>query len=139
MVPHGVHCGLAAVDGAAGLSVVDPAGQLADDHQVRAVDTLAAQWRRVREGGEETNRTEVCEAPHLLPQGQESRLRPYLGIKAVSAGIADGSQEHGVCRPTGLQGVFGERDAVAVVGGPAHVVEVQARFVTEALGCRPKH
>ena len=74
-VLHGVQGRLPVVDEPAGLCVIEPARQLSHDHQVRAVDAVSTEWRRIREGGQDAYRTDVRVTPHLLPQRQECRLR----------------------------------------------------------------
>ena len=68
----GVHTGVdrraevAVVAPLGGLAVVDSAGELADDHQVDAIDNLRAQRRRVHQFLDRLDRPQVGEQPQFL-------------------------------------------------------------------------
>jgi hypothetical protein len=84
-----VHLGVARaahavlVVAAARLAVVDPAGELAHDHEVHALDALAAQRARVGERLEHGRGTQICVEPELLADAQETALGPLVRRERV--------------------------------------------------------
>src|SRR5216117_1038890 len=77
----------------AGLPEIQAPRELADHHEVRALDDRSLQGRGVHEHREALRRPQVRVEVQLLAQGEEPALRPSLVRDAVPVGATDGAKE----------------------------------------------
>ena len=115
-----------------GLAEINPARQLAHDHDVEAFDQLALQrggigQRRIADGG-----AQVGEEPEVLPEPQQPGLGAHRIGHLVPLGAADGAEDHGVGLLRFLHHGVGDGNAVLVVGRPAD--EIAFGLEPAALG-----
>src|SRR5262249_37149640 len=75
---------------------IDPAGQLAYDHQLETGDELTLEARRVGECVEYHGRTQIGEQIHLLAQPQDAALGTQLERQLVPFRPTHGAEQHGV-------------------------------------------
>ena len=104
------------------LAEIDAARQLAHDHQVEPGDELALQARCVGERLEDHRRAQIGEQVHLLAQLEEAALGLQFERQLLPFRAADRAEQHGVAGERLLQGRFGQRGAVSIVGGTADQV-----------------
>ena len=107
-----------AVGGARLLAEVDPAGQLAHDQQVGALDQLALERARVVERRQRPHRSQVGEQPESLAQPQQALLGPRLErVGRVPLRARRRPPAAPRRPPAGRQRLVGQRDAVGVDRG----------------------
>ena len=108
------------------LAEIDPAGELAHDHDVEALDHLALQAGGVRQRRIAHRRTQIGEQAEVLAQPQQPGLGARLIGNAVPFRAADRAEDHGVARPSAcamvasvmlcLAGVIGRAADQALLG-----------------------
>ena len=109
--------------GARLLAEVDPAGQLAHDEQVGALDPLAPQRRGVIERRQRLDGAQVGVQAEPLAQPEQALLGTRrLRVGGVPLGAADGREQHRVGGAAGGERLVGERGAVGVDRGAAEGV-----------------
>ena len=102
------------------LAEVDPAGQLAHDQQVGALDHLALERAGVIQRRDRLDRAQVGEQAEALAQPEQALLGAGLGrVGGVPFGAADGGQQDRVGGAAGGQRLVGQRGAVGVDRGAA--------------------
>ena len=111
-----VHAGVRRrVVGTGLLAEVDPSGQLADHHQVGALDQLALQRARVIQRRDRPHGPQVREQPEPLAQAQQALLGPGLGrVGRVPFRTSDGGEQHGVRPAARLERFVRQRRPVGV-------------------------
>ncbi len=126
-LPHGVghrvhRAGVpsGALDPPARLAEVEPAGELADDHEVGPLDHRPLERRGVHQHREAGGRPQVGEEIELLADGEQPALRPSLLRHAVPLRAAHRSEEDRVGRLAEGEAARRERPAGGVDGGTAH-------------------
>ena len=137
----GVDAALAALVGLdpARRAEVDPAGQLADHHDVETVDDLGLERRGVGQHREEHGGAEVGERAEALPQAQQGPLGPLRVLQALPLGTADGAEQHGVGVERRLQRLVGQRNAEPVDRRPAHEGLAELKAAPPSLADRFQH
>ena len=100
VVDLGIDCALLAVaeigDGFR-LAEIDPAGQLAHDHDVEAFDQFALEAGSIRPAPDSTTAgPQIGEQPEVLAQPQQPGFRPHLIGHAVPFRTADRAEDHRV-------------------------------------------
>ena len=79
-----------------GLAEIDPAGELAHDHDVEALDHLALQAGGVRQRRIAHRRAQIGEQREFLAQPQQPGLGPRVIGHAVPLRTADRTENHGI-------------------------------------------
>ena len=102
---------------AARLTEIHAAGQLADDHDVEALDDLGLQRGGVDQRVEHLGRAQVGEEVHLLAQAEQAAFRLLAEVGGVPLRAADRAEQNGIGFQRGLHGVVAERHAVLVERG----------------------
>ena len=118
----GVHGALAAggdVLDEAGRAEIDAAGQLADDHEVQALDHLALQAGGVGERIEAQGRTQVGEHLHAGAKGQQAGFRALVAGGVGPLRPAHRAHQHRLGGLGGGERLLGQRDPVLVIGRAA--------------------
>jgi hypothetical protein len=112
-----------------GLPEIDPAGELADDHEVQPLHQLALQAGGVGQRLEADGGAQVGEHPHAGPQAQQPGLRPLVPGRVLPLRSAHRAHQHRLGGPGGGQGLVGERRAQLVEADPPErpLVEGQLR------------
>jgi hypothetical protein len=123
VVDLGIHRALLAVteigDGLR-LAEIDAAGQLAQNHDVEALDQLALEARGVGERRIGHSRPQIGVERELLAQPQQPRLGPRIVGHLVPLRTAHRAEDHRVGGGRLRHGGVGDGDLVRVVGGAAH-------------------
>ncbi len=107
---------------AARLAEIDAARQLADDHDVEALDDLGLERAGIDQRIEHLGRPQVGEQVHLLAESQQPAFGLLVELDIVPFRPADRAEQHGVGFERALHGVVAQRHAVLVEGGAAHHV-----------------
>ncbi len=123
---------------AAGLAVVQPAGELPDHQHVSAGHDARLQRSGRFEPRPDLGGAEVRVKLQLATDREERRLRPATGVAFVECGIADRAKQDGVGRPGGSERLLGERRKIAAQRGPTNGRVVQFELMVETRGNRSK-
>ena len=121
-VGHGVHGPRPAVGELLApprLAEVEPARQLPDHHQVRALHDRAPEGRRVDEHGKAAGGPQVGEQVQLLAKPEQAPLRTLLRRRVVPLGPPHRPEEDGVALLAESQRGLGQRFPGGVDGAPA--------------------
>ena len=115
------------------LSVVQPAGQLADDQQIGPAQDVSFQRACGLQSRPCAGGPEVRVHAQLATQRQQRRLRALGGRPVVKARVADCAQEHGIRGLRGCQRGIGQR-AVSPPAGRRRRSDVFGEFPGMAEG-----
>ena len=101
------------------LAEIDPAGQLAHDHDVEAVDAVALERGGVGERRVADGRTEIGEELEVLAQAEKAGLRALVVSDAIPFRAADGAEHHRVGGRCASHGRVRDRRPMRIVGAAA--------------------
>ena len=102
------------------LAEVEPAGELADDEHVDALEQLGPQRCARDERGMDRDRAQIAEQDQAPAQGQEPLLGADRGVRVVPLRAPDGAEEDRVGRGAGIDVLVADGNAVGVDRRAAH-------------------
>ncbi|CAI8422948.1 MAG: Uncharacterised protein [Rhodospirillaceae bacterium] len=129
------------VGDAARLAEVDPAGQLAHDHDVEAGYELFLQRRCFGQRVKTDRRAQVGEQLEILAQAQQAALGAQREIERIVLRATHRTEQHTIGGEGLVHDRVGDRGAIGVVGGTANLilgdVDLEATVVAEPVDHAP--
>ena len=128
-------------ENAARLAEVDPAGQLAHDHDVEAGHGLFLQRRCFGQRVKTDRRAQVGEQLQILAQAQQAALGAQREIERIVLRATHRAEQHAIGGEGLVHDRVGDRGAIGVVGGTADLVlgdvDLKATVVAEPVDHPP--
>ena len=114
---------------------IDVAGQLADDDHVDRPGDLGTERGGILEAREQLGGTQIGEQAEVLAQAENGLLGAELAFERIAVGIADRTEQDGICTAGEVERLGGQRMTGSLVRGAAD----EALFIGEVEAERIEH